>query len=65
MMVLRSCFGLVVLGFWTLEGTLSVCMVIPEGQVFRADFSQSSGVECCFLAGSSSEFGSGIGSWVT
>jgi hypothetical protein len=32
-----------------------VCMVIPEGQVFRADFSQSSGVECCFLAGSSSE----------
>jgi hypothetical protein len=32
-----------------------VCMVIPEGQVFRADFSQSSGVERCFLAGSSSE----------
>jgi hypothetical protein len=32
-----------------------VCMVIPEGQVFRADFSQSSGVECFFLAGSSSE----------
>jgi hypothetical protein len=32
-----------------------VCMVIPEGQVFRADFSQSSGVERCFLAGFSSE----------
>jgi hypothetical protein len=32
-----------------------VCMVVPEGQVFRADSSQSSGVECCFLAGSSSE----------
>jgi hypothetical protein len=32
-----------------------VCMVIPEGQVFRADFSQSSGVERCFVAGSSSE----------
>jgi hypothetical protein len=32
-----------------------VCMVVPEGQVFRANFSQSSGVECCFLAGSSSE----------
>jgi hypothetical protein len=32
-----------------------VCMVIPEGQVFRADFSQSSGVECCFFASSSSE----------
>jgi hypothetical protein len=32
-----------------------VCMVVPEGQVFCADFSQSSGVERCFLAGSSSE----------
>jgi hypothetical protein len=32
-----------------------VCIVVPEGQVFRADFSQSSGVERCFLAGSSSE----------
>jgi hypothetical protein len=32
-----------------------VCMVIPEGQVFRADFSQSSGVERCFLASSLSE----------
>jgi hypothetical protein len=32
-----------------------ICMVIPEGQVFRADFSQSSGVKRCFLAGSSSE----------
>jgi hypothetical protein len=32
-----------------------VCMVVPEGQVFRADFSQSSGVERCFLVGSSSE----------
>jgi hypothetical protein len=32
-----------------------VCMVVPEGRVFRADFSQSYGVECCFLAGSSSE----------
>jgi hypothetical protein len=32
-----------------------VCMVIPECQVFRVEFSQSSGVERCFLAGSSSE----------
>jgi hypothetical protein len=32
-----------------------VCMVVPEGQVFRADFSQSSSVERCFLVGSSSE----------
>jgi hypothetical protein len=30
-------------------------MVVPGGQVFRPDFSQSSGVECCFLAGSSSD----------
>jgi hypothetical protein len=43
-------------GSWILDfqGDL-VCMVVPEGQVFRADFSQSSGVERCFLAGSSSE----------
>jgi hypothetical protein len=32
-----------------------VCMVVPEGQVFRADFAQSSGVERCFLSCSSSE----------
>jgi hypothetical protein len=32
-----------------------VCMVVPEGQVFRADFSQSFGVEHSFLAGSLSE----------
>jgi hypothetical protein len=32
-----------------------ICMVVPEGQVFCADFSKSSGVERCFLAGSSSE----------
>jgi hypothetical protein len=43
-------------GSWILDsrGDL-VCMVVPEGQVFRADFSQSFGVERCFLAGSSSE----------
>jgi hypothetical protein len=32
-----------------------VCMVVPEGQVFRADFSQPSGVERCFFVVSSSE----------
>jgi hypothetical protein len=32
-----------------------VCIVVPEGQVFCTDFSQSSAVDCCFLAGSSSE----------
>jgi hypothetical protein len=43
-------------GSWILDsqGNL-VYMVVPEGQVFRADFSQSSGVERCFLGGSSSE----------
>jgi hypothetical protein len=43
-------------GSWILDsrGDL-VCMVVPEGQVFRADFCQSLGVERCFLAGSSSE----------
>jgi hypothetical protein len=32
-----------------------VCMVIPESQVSRADFSWSSGVAHCFLVGCSSE----------
>jgi hypothetical protein len=32
-----------------------VYIVLPEGQVFCADFSQSSDVHRCFLAGSSSE----------
>jgi transposase InsO family protein len=32
-----------------------VCIVVPKVHVFRADFSQSPGVERCFLAGSSSE----------
>jgi hypothetical protein len=50
MVLFRPC------GSWILDsrGEL-VCMVVPEGQVFRADFSQSSGVVRCFLAGSSSE----------
>jgi hypothetical protein len=36
---------------------LSVSQLLAEGfeLLFRADFSQSSGVERCFLAGSSSE----------
>jgi hypothetical protein len=32
-----------------------VCMAVPKGQEFRVDFSKSSGVERCFVAGSSSE----------
>jgi hypothetical protein len=39
-----------------------VCMVVPEGQVFRADFSQGSVVSWLVLRVSC---GSGIGSWVT
>jgi hypothetical protein len=43
-------------GSWILDSRKDlVCMVVPQGQVFRADFSQSSGVERCFLASSSSE----------
>jgi hypothetical protein len=42
-----------------------ICMVVPEGQVFRADFSQSSGVERCVLAGSSSELWKWHRNWVT
>jgi hypothetical protein len=32
------------------QGNL-VCMVVPEGQIFRVEFSRSSGVARCFLAG--------------
>jgi hypothetical protein len=42
-----------------------VCMVVPEGQVFRADFLSLlvlSVVSCLVLRVS---YGSGIGSWVT
>jgi hypothetical protein len=53
MRVLRCCFGLVVLGFWTLEGTLFVWL-FPSVRCFELIF-LSSGVERCFLAGSSSE----------
>jgi hypothetical protein len=42
-----------------------VCMVVLEGQVFRADFSQSSGVERCFWLVLRLSCGSDIGSWVT
>jgi hypothetical protein len=43
-------------GSWILDSRGDVvCMVVLEGQVFRANFSQSSGAERCFLASSSSE----------
>ena len=33
-----------------------VCMIYPEGEVFRADFSRSFGPSHCLIAGSTSEF---------
>jgi hypothetical protein len=54
MRVLKCCFGPGGSQISDSRGDL-VFMVVPEGQVFRADFSQSSGVERCFLASSSSE----------
>src|SRR5690348_10555824 len=32
-----------------------VCMIIPEGHVFRADFSKSFGQSCCLIASSTAE----------
>ena len=32
-----------------------VCMIYPEGEVFRADFSRSFGPSRCLVAGSTSE----------
>jgi hypothetical protein len=34
-----------------------VCMIILEGQIFRADFSRSLGPACCLMAGPSSDLG--------
>jgi thiol:disulfide interchange protein len=53
MRVLRYCFGLLVLGCWTLEGTLSVWSS-PRVKCFELVF-LSLLVLSCFLAGSSSE----------
>jgi hypothetical protein len=41
------------------------CMVVPKGQVFRADFSQSSGVSVVSWLALRVSCGSGLGSWVT
>jgi hypothetical protein len=54
MRVLRCCFGQVVLGFWILEGTMSVWS-FPRVRCFELIFLSPSGVERYFLAGSSSE----------
>jgi hypothetical protein len=64
MRVLRCCFGLVVLGFWTLEGTLSVWS-FPRVRCFVLIFLSLrvwSVVSWLVLRVSC---GSGIGSWVT
>jgi hypothetical protein len=64
MRVLRCCFGLVVLGFWTIEGTLSVWS-FPRVRCFELIFFSLlvlSIVSWLVLRGSC---GSGIGSWVT
>jgi hypothetical protein len=42
-----------------------VCLVVPEGQVFQADFSQSSGVRVVSWLVLRVRCGSGMGSWVT
>jgi hypothetical protein len=62
--VLRCCFGLVVLGFWTLEGTLSIWS-FPRVRCFVPIFLNlrvCSVVSWLVLLVSC---GSGIGSWVT
>jgi hypothetical protein len=42
-----------------------VCMIVPEGQVFRADFSQPSVWSVAFWLVLRVSCGNGIGSWVT
>jgi hypothetical protein len=37
-----------------------VCTIIPEGQIFRADFSQCVSSSCCLVAAVSAELGHGI-----
>jgi hypothetical protein len=64
MRVLRCCFGLVVLGFWILEGTLSVWSFLRV-RCFELIFLSLlvlSVASCLVLRMSC---GSGIGSWVT
>jgi hypothetical protein len=38
-----------------------VCTIVPEGQIFRADFSQCVGSSCCSVAGVSAELWKCIG----
>jgi hypothetical protein len=64
MRVLRCCFGLVVLGFWTLEGTLSVWSFprVRCSELIFLSLLVLSVVSWLVLRVSC---GSGIGSWVT
>jgi predicted ferric reductase len=64
MRVLRCCFGLVVLGFWTLEGTLSVWS-FPRVRCFELIFLSLLVLSIVFLLALRVSCGSGIESWVT
>jgi hypothetical protein len=64
MRVLRCCFGLVVLGFWTLEGTLFVWS-FPRVRCFELIFLSLLVLSIVSWLVLRVSCGSGIGSWVT
>jgi hypothetical protein len=64
MRVLRCCFGLVVLGFRTLEGTLSVWL-FPRVKCFELIFLSLLVLSIVSWLVLRVSCGSGIGSWVT
>jgi hypothetical protein len=60
----KICFGLVVVGFWTLEGTLSV-LSFPRFRCFELFFLSPLVLSIVFWLVLRVSCGSGIGSWVT
>jgi hypothetical protein len=62
--VLRCCFGLVVLGFWILEGTLSVWS-FPRVRCFELIFLSLRVLSFVSWLVLQVTCGGGIGSWVT
>jgi hypothetical protein len=64
MRVLRCCFGLVVLGFWILEGTLSVWS-FPRVRCFKLIFLSLRALSIVSWLVLRVSCGSGIGSWAT
>jgi hypothetical protein len=64
MRVLRCCFSLVVLGFWTLEGTLFVWL-FPRVRCFELIFLSLLVLSIVSWLALRVSCGSGIGSWVT